>query len=233
MNTTQSLLPRLLPIVTTVGAAALLAFAVFNTVNTYRLTQKETQGESTTPRGQTRPATQTGSINLAQIPSWHLFGKKSAQKKAAPAPKIIDAPTTSLKLTLQGTFMGKSKTEESWAIISSADDEQKMYRVGDEIPGGATLYSVEPFRVILERNKRHESLSLVHPSIEGDEQSSITIEDDDQSSITTDSQPVTTSNKPKVRPKRARRPTPPSANRHTEREALREEMERIRGKFAK
>jgi len=230
VNNTQSLLPQLLPTVAALAGAALLALAVFNTLNSYRMAQKEDQGRETTPQSQARSQPSAASINLGQIPNWHLFGKEDPQAKAKPVPKkIIEAPTTPLALTLQGTFLGKSKTEGSFAIISSSDDEQAMYQIGDEIPGGATLYSVEPFRVILERNGRHESLALPRPSMD---EESLTSTDDEfplPGDETADSPPGTAP-PPLPRPASAR---PRPASRQTEKQALIDEMARIRKKFAK
>jgi len=223
VNNTQPLLPRLLPTVAAFGAAALLAWVVFDTFNAYRTTQGASQDGGTILRSRTNPQTPASSINLAQIPNWHLFGDGSQQTKAAISQEIIEAPTTPLALTLQGTFRGKSNTEESWAIISSSDSEQAMYQVGDEIPGGATLFAVEPFRVILERNGRHESLSLPRPSMDKGQ----------QASTAEGGQPLTKRTRPNAIPNRMPPPTSPSVNRYTEKQSLIEEMARIRKKFAR
>lgn len=234
MNNTQSLLPQLLPTVAALAGAALLALAVFSTLNSYRMAQKEDQSGETTLQSQVRSQPSAASINLGQIPNWHLFGKEDPEAKAKPVPnKIIEAPTTPLALTLQGTFLGKSKTEGSFAIISSSDDEQAMYQIGDEIPGGATLYAVEPFRVILERNGRHESLALPRPSMEGGSQASTTNQSHPLPGNNPSSSLPNTASQPAPRPtsRPASRPRP--ASRQTEKQALIDEMARIRKKFAK
>jgi len=224
-------LPQLLPTVAALAGAALLASAVFNTLNSYRMAQKEDQGRETTLQSQARSQPSAASINLGQIPNWHLFGKEDPKTKAKPVPnKIIEAPTTPLALTLQGTFLGKSKTEGSFAIISSSNDEQAMYQIGDEIPGGATLYAVEPFRVILERNGRHESLALPHPSMEGEPQASTHEQSLPLPGDEPANSPPNTTPAPIPRPASAR---PRPASRQTEKQALIDEMARIRKKFAK
>jgi len=223
VNNTQSLLPRLLPVAVSLGAAALLALAVFNTFNSYRATLEATQDGGVTLRNQAAPQTAVGMIDLAKIPNWHLFGKEDLSKPTPPPKAIIEAPTTPLELTLQGTFLGKSKTEESWAIISSSDKEQKMYKVGDEILGGATLFAVESFQVILERNGRHESLPLPRPSMSEELQTTAI------STPISTPRPMPKSDSSNLLPKAG----PPTANRHAEQQALMEEMARIRRKFAK
>jgi len=97
-----------------------------------------------------------------------------------------------------------------------------MYKVGDAIPGGATLFAVEPFRVILERNGRHESLSLPRPSMESSAQTSAVSNFQPSRNNALNSLPNTTL------------PTNSNTNnRHNEKQALIEEMARIRKKFAK
>jgi len=127
----------------------------------------------TVKANQSKSTSTEGIANLSLIPGWHLFGYQDDKPKTKPAPKQhIEAPKTPLELTLQGTLLGNSATEESWAIISAPDFQQKMYKVGDEIPGGAILYAIESFQVILTRNNRHESLSLPRPLLDGPETSS-------------------------------------------------------------
>jgi len=223
VNNAQSLLPRLLPAAAAFGAAALLAWVLFDTFNAYRTAQEAAQDGGTILRSRTSPQTPASRINLAQIPNWHLFGDGSQQAKTSILQEVIEAPKTPLALTLQGTFRGKSTTEESWAIISSSDSEQAMYRVGDKIPGGATLFAVESFRVILERNGRHESLSLPRPSM-----------DENQPAATAKgSQPSAGRATPHAVPNRIPPPASPTVNKHTEKQALIEEMARIRRKFAR
>lgn len=238
MNRTQSLLPQLLPTAAALASVALLTFAALNTYNSYRMTQEASQGSDAILHDRGKPQPSATSVNLGQIPGWHLFGDKAQQPKAPPK-EVISAPTTPLALTLQGTFLGKSKTEGSWAIISSSDNEQTMYQVGDEIPGGATLYAVEPFQVILERNGRHESLPLPRPSMSDDPQATMfddsptPMNDDPLAAMPDDYQPPMDDNAADTAPDMAPPPANTPSNRQAERNALFEEMARIRKKFAK
>lgn len=219
MNNTQSLLPRLLPTATAAGAAALLALVAFNTFNAYFASQDSTQEDGAILRSRTTPQAPANSTNLKQIPGWHLFGDNSRQAQAPTKKEIIEAPTTPLALTLQGTFLGTSSTGESWAIISSSNNAQAMYKAGDEIPGGATLFAVEPFRVILERNGRHESLALPRPSM-------------DENQLASVAEPPRKNLNPDTAPGRTQQTDhPPPVNRYTEEQALIDEMARIRKKF--
>ncbi len=224
MNNAQSLLPRLLPTVAAVGSAALLALVISDTFNAYRATQGAAQEDEIILRSRTNAQAPANTISLNRIPGWHLFGDGSGQIQSAAKKEVIEAPTTPLALTLQGTLLGRSSTEESWAIISSSDNAQAMYRVGDEIPGGATLFAVEPSRVILERNGRHESLSLPRPSMDEEEQ---------PVAITKRRQPPAARSRPAAGPKRVPRPAGASGNQRSERQALIEEMAEMRKRFAR
>jgi general secretion pathway protein C len=90
----------------------------------------------------------------------HLFGEASEQ--AAPeVSEVIDAPETTLSLTLKG-ILAKEEDTNGGAIISSNRGEDKAYQVGQGIDGadGATLHSVYADRVLLNRNGRLETLRL-------------------------------------------------------------------------
>ncbi len=101
--------------------------------------------------------------DYAKIADWHLFGKAPlATTQANPERVRIEAPKTRLKLTLLGVLASTSE-DQSHAIIAEPGKPHKTYRVGDILPGDAKLFAVEPDRVILERNNRHESLLLSKP----------------------------------------------------------------------
>ncbi|MEE8464306.1 MAG: type II secretion system protein GspC, partial [Gammaproteobacteria bacterium] len=68
-----------------------------------------------------------------------------------------------LDLTLKGTIWD-SEGDRAVAIIEYRNEE-KVYSIGDPVVAGATLYWVEPHRVILQRaGGRLEELSLSEPS---------------------------------------------------------------------
>jgi hypothetical protein len=92
------------------------------------------------------------------IGHWHLFGMAPKEKDLS-GTRAIDAPETSLNLTLLGVLFYPSQ-EESRAIIAEQGKPHKSYKVGDPLPRKATLHSIEAGRVILSRNGRHESLKL-------------------------------------------------------------------------
>ena len=81
-----------------------------------------------------------------------------------PEPGLVsDVPETTLDLTLKGTIWD-SERDRAVAIIEYRNEE-KVYSIGDPVVAGATLYLVEPHRVILQRTGgRLEELSLSEPS---------------------------------------------------------------------
>ncbi len=110
---------------------------------------------------QAAPVAQGGNRNnnrqlVNQIVSRHLFGK--AEVATTSVRKVpVNAPTTSLRLTLNGVFAGDKK-EDGYAIIREGDKgTQKLYHVGEKV-SGATLQQVLPDHVILMRNGQFETL---------------------------------------------------------------------------
>jgi len=97
------------------------------------------------------------SADLGNLVNSRLFGEPPAE--TAPVIETVDAPDTSLSLSLTGILAGGPKGQ---AIISANRGPEKTYRVGDSVDNadGATLYSVEPDRVLLNRNGRLETLRL-------------------------------------------------------------------------
>ncbi len=90
----------------------------------------------------------------ARIARLHLFGQSDAPQAQA----ALDAPETRLNLTLRGVYA--TPGEDAMAIIAAGGANEKLYRVGDTVSGGATLKAVYPNRVILQRGARMETLSL-------------------------------------------------------------------------
>jgi general secretion pathway protein C len=90
----------------------------------------------------------------------HLFGEAAEQPVQVATP-VIDAPDTTLSLTLKGILAKKDDTNGG-AIISGNRGEDKQYVVGQTVDNadGATLHSVYADRVLLNRNGRLETLRL-------------------------------------------------------------------------
>ncbi len=97
--------------------------------------------------------------DLSALADSHPFGKAAAPAPA-PTPTVVDAPETTLSVTLTGV-VADSDPAAGQAIIASGQN-QKKYAVGQTIEGGggAKLHAVYADRVILNRGGRLETLRL-------------------------------------------------------------------------
>lgn len=99
-------------------------------------------------------------IDFSTLIGSQLFGE--ATERAAPiAAAVLDAPDTTLSLTLKG-ILSKKDDPNGGATISSNRGEDRNYSVGQTIEGadGATLHSVYWDRVLINRNGQLETLRL-------------------------------------------------------------------------
>jgi len=93
--------------------------------------------------------------DLLQIADWHLFGRSANGQQAS-----TSVSETQLQLKLLGVFLFSQAPENTSVIIQADDGQQKKYRPGEELPGGAILKTVEHSRVVIEHNNRQEFLAL-------------------------------------------------------------------------
>ncbi len=96
------------------------------------------------------------SPRLESVAALNLFGTPEA---AARPTAQINAPETSLNLTLRGLFAAARK-EAAFAIIAEGAGNERHFRIGDKIAGGAVVQDILPDRVVLERAGRYETLRL-------------------------------------------------------------------------
>jgi general secretion pathway protein C len=99
-------------------------------------------------------------VDFGSLVGSHLFGE--ATERTAPlAAAVVDAPDTTLSLTLKG-ILSREEDSSGGAIVSSNRGEDRAYTVGQTIDGadGATLHSVYADRVLLDRNGQLETLRL-------------------------------------------------------------------------
>jgi general secretion pathway protein C len=113
------------------------------------------------PESTTLAATPLAPVTQAvSVAKWHLFGDPGARLDLARLAQ--QAPATSLKLTLRGTF-NEDGSEAGYAIVSDEAGAQRRYRVGDALPGDAQLIGIHSGRILLRRAGVEESLSLPNP----------------------------------------------------------------------
>jgi general secretion pathway protein C len=98
------------------------------------------------------------SVSIDRIVDAHLFGTASAD---APVQLVEQehAPDTQLSLELRGTVAASDETR-ALAIIAERGGAERVYFIGDAVPGGATLHAVHFDRVLLRRAGRLEALRL-------------------------------------------------------------------------
>lgn len=77
---------------------------------------------------------------------------------------VIDAPVTTLGLNLYGITFSDDATKNS-AILGFSPNEQKSYRVGDEIANGVLIDYIDKDRVIINREGNQESVKFKRKSI--------------------------------------------------------------------
>lgn len=82
---------------------------------------------------------------------WNLFGRSRA-----PSIMLQPVPTADSRLRLRGVMAG----ERGYAIIDISGEGEDVYRVGDPLPGGGEIESIESREVIITRNGRPETLAL-------------------------------------------------------------------------
>jgi general secretion pathway protein C len=97
-------------------------------------------------------------ISVDRIVNAHLFGELDAE-----APVLVaeqeDAPDTQLSLELRGTIAA-SEDSKALAIIAERGGSERVYFIGDAVPGGASLHAVHLDRVLLRRAGQLEALRL-------------------------------------------------------------------------
>lgn len=100
---------------------------------------------------------ESDAVRLKPIDAYHIFGQTNA--KPVEQSKPVEAPKTRLRLLLKGVFTG-DQSASSGAIIEEIGKSAEYYRIGDVLPGNATLEEVYPDRVLLKRGGKFETLAF-------------------------------------------------------------------------
>jgi len=130
------------------------------------------------------------------IEKFKLFGDATKKAEIAPPPEK-DLPKTNLRLTLTGVSAGSGDKAAS-ALIEGPDKSTLLYKVGDSVPGNATLNNIYVDRVVLKRSGRLENLYFPKVSTGGGQYLAQVENNDPQSS----SVPRTQVKAPSVDPSR-------------------------------
>jgi general secretion pathway protein C len=95
-------------------------------------------------------------VNIDHIRSWEVFGQPGEREAVI---SVETAPDTRLRLELLGLFQ-HAQGLQAGAIIAEQGQEGELFRVGDKLPGNATLEEILTDRVILLRAGQREALRL-------------------------------------------------------------------------
>lgn len=98
----------------------------------------------------------TASVDLGDILKANLFGRAPDDEQAR---ALQPTAETRLPLTLQGVFVAEPASDSA-AIIARKGQAGRLYAIGDEVPGNATLRAVQAEQVILLRAGQHETLTF-------------------------------------------------------------------------
>jgi general secretion pathway protein C len=203
-------LPLLLTIVT---GAAMLGVTAWQGYSFWDTESHQPPGTNLSSANRALPAdVKVPAVNLASL---DLFGS-AAQAEDGPQDDTENLPETNLRLYLRGVLAADGEFPGS-ALIEDNKDKTEAYLVGDELPGNATLRSVYPNRVIIERQGKLENLFFPEP--------------DDRAGVSVAAEPQTPPAQQPVRSQPTSSPTPARAAPAGEaqrREEIRKRLEQLR-----
>ena len=155
---------NLFPFLAAVLALGYLAAVSIPLISSSRIDSEHLSSRANTAVSLPDELAQKKRPDFIQISEWHLFG--------LPVSEISDSngePTeTQLELKLQGVFFLTQHQKMAHAIIESADQIQKTYKLNDELPGGAILQAIENNKIILLREGKQEYLELDRNKLESE-----------------------------------------------------------------
>ena len=142
------------------GVTAILVIAIAYQLATltWTLVPGSTPSAAPAPRSVTPNGTPT-TTDYSVLSDSDLFGPEAEKTDVVVAP-VLEAPDTTLSLTLRGIL--SKEGDPAGSVIIESRSESKTYYVGQTIDGadGATLHSVYADRVLIDRNGRLETLRL-------------------------------------------------------------------------
>jgi len=102
-------------------------------------------------------------VDSSRLASFTIFKAPISQMAA----QNVNAPETSLQLKLDGVFASSSQERSSAIISEQGQGIGKLYRVGQQVSGGAVLSAVYVDRVLLQRNGQEEVLRFIKSNLLG------------------------------------------------------------------
>lgn len=111
-----------------------------------------------------RSSRSSASQASASLPATPFFGVAAVAEKAAPELDLANIPITQLNLVLSGVLSSSVNDRASALVAERGKPAERVY-VGQTLPGGAEVYSVEVDHIILRRNGQMEKLT--YPDADG------------------------------------------------------------------
>ncbi|AQQ67623.1 hypothetical protein Mag101_08215 [Microbulbifer agarilyticus] len=111
-----------------------------------------------------RSSRSTARSNPSSIPPTAFFGVAAVKPTAEPEIDLANIPITQLNLVLSGVLSSSVADHASALVAQKGKPAERVY-VGQALPGGAEVYSVEVDHIILRRNGQMEKLT--YPDADG------------------------------------------------------------------
>lgn len=148
---------RRVPVLIFLGLVVLIAYLAARLSWQFIAPEAAAGSSAVSTRTPRTAGSRTGHDPVNRIQSAHLFGVAghSASTQAA-----VNAPKTSLDLTLLGVAAGAGQFPSQAIIANGSNQNQHTYAVGATLPGGAVIRDIEADRVVIAHNGRLESLPL-------------------------------------------------------------------------
>lgn len=148
--------------VVVVNAALVIALARTLAVLTLAFLFGPSERLMTTALSAPEPATgevaSASRVDYAAMAAWRLFGRLETERPVEAPPTPL--PITPLNLRLVGVFFIERDNDRALALIAEGSGQERGYRVGESLPGGARLDRVQRDHVVVSRNGRQEVLNL-------------------------------------------------------------------------
>jgi general secretion pathway protein C len=143
--------------------AVLLAYVLASL--TWRLIgpSKEMRPGGTSLKTGLKPTASTSQRAMVVTRETDLFGK-AGRVKTSPVPldqNSTSAPPTSLSLVLKGIIVAEPMSRALAAIAEKGGKQEKLYGIGDKVPGNGVITEILIDRVILRRGGILETLMLL------------------------------------------------------------------------
>ncbi|MEP3563750.1 MAG: type II secretion system protein N [Marinobacter sp.] len=147
--------PKQMSLILTIAVA--LAMVGLTAWQGHQFWQSEQQASAPGPgQAVASPAKSTDNIPQVKLASLPVFGSPSAASES-PNENTENLPETNLRLSLRGVLAADGEFPGS-ALIEDDKGNTEAYLVGKPLPGNATLRTVFPNRVIIERQGKLENL---------------------------------------------------------------------------